>query len=79
MNGQGEWSEAYQKAIAFVSQLTLAEKVNLTTGAGYVLRSHFISIEARKQVLTYRTVGSRSCVSAKLEPFLGTFLPIGHG
>lgn len=30
--GAGEWASAYEKAIAFVSQLTLAEKVNLTTG-----------------------------------------------
>jgi hypothetical protein len=30
------WEEAYEKAAAFVSQLTLTEKVNLTTGVGYV-------------------------------------------
>ncbi|KAG9948256.1 hypothetical protein KCU98_g18208, partial [Aureobasidium melanogenum] len=29
--GAGEWASAYEKAIAFVSKLTLAEKVNLTT------------------------------------------------
>ncbi|KAI8626870.1 glycoside hydrolase family 3 protein [Xylariaceae sp. FL1651] len=29
------WAEAYEKARAFVSQLTLAEKVNLTTGVGW--------------------------------------------
>jgi len=28
------WEEAYQKAKDFVSQLTLMEKVNLTTGVG---------------------------------------------
>jgi beta-glucosidase len=28
------WQDAYAKAKAFVSQLTLAEKVNLTTGVG---------------------------------------------
>ena len=28
------WEEAYAKAKDFVSQLTLAEKVNLTTGVG---------------------------------------------
>lgn len=28
------WEEAYIKAKAFVSQMTLAEKVNLTTGVG---------------------------------------------
>lgn len=34
-DGSGGWSEAYTKAQAFVSQLTLAEKVNLTTGVGW--------------------------------------------
>lgn len=28
------WQDAYVKAKAFVSQMTLAEKVNLTTGVG---------------------------------------------
>ena len=28
------WTDAYAKAKAFVSQLTLMEKVNLTTGVG---------------------------------------------
>lgn len=32
------WADAYAKAKAFVSQLTLAEKVNITTGVGYVSR-----------------------------------------
>lgn len=35
MTGQGEWAEAYAQARDFVSQLTLAEKVNLTTGTGW--------------------------------------------
>lgn len=35
MTGQGEWADAYEKARAFVSQLTLLEKVNLTTGVGW--------------------------------------------
>lgn len=30
------WEDAYQKAEAFVSKLTLLEKVNLTTGVGLV-------------------------------------------
>lgn len=29
------WAEAYDKAVEFVSQLTLLEKVNLTTGVGW--------------------------------------------
>ncbi|KXT13326.1 hypothetical protein AC579_6024 [Pseudocercospora musae] len=35
--GLGDWAEAYEQAKAFVSQLTLAEKVNLTTGTGWQL------------------------------------------
>lgn len=31
------WREAYAQAREFVSQLTLPEKVNLTTGVGWVL------------------------------------------
>ncbi|KAK5125392.1 hypothetical protein LTR85_000501 [Meristemomyces frigidus] len=33
--GLGDWSAAYASAQAFVSQLTLTEKVNLTTGVGW--------------------------------------------
>lgn len=33
-NALGGWEEAYVKAKDFVSQLTLMEKVNLTTGVG---------------------------------------------
>ncbi|KAJ5130891.1 uncharacterized protein N7515_006930 [Penicillium bovifimosum] len=36
MTGAGDWAEAYQRAVDFVSGLTLAEKVNLTTGAGWM-------------------------------------------
>jgi hypothetical protein len=35
MRGGVDWAEAYEKAQAFVSQLTLLEKVNLTTGVGW--------------------------------------------
>ncbi|CZS93589.1 probable beta-glucosidase 1 precursor [Rhynchosporium graminicola] len=35
MSGQGDWEGAYEKARDFVSQLTLLEKVNLTTGVGW--------------------------------------------
>ena len=31
------WEESYLKAKEFVSQLTLLEKVNITTGVGYVV------------------------------------------
>ena len=37
MNGEGEWAESYKKAIEFVSQLTLLEKVNITTGSTFLL------------------------------------------
>ena len=33
-SGTGDWASAYTKARAFVGQLTLLEKVNLTTGVG---------------------------------------------
>jgi hypothetical protein len=33
-NGRN-WQAAYEKAVEFVSQLTLLEKVNLTTGVGW--------------------------------------------
>ena len=33
-SGAGDWGAAYAKARAFVSGLTLMEKVNLTTGVG---------------------------------------------
>lgn len=35
MEGLGDWGDAYKKAQDFVSQLSLAEKVNLTTGTGW--------------------------------------------
>ena len=34
MDGSGGWAEAYAKAQEFVKQMTLLEKVNLTTGIG---------------------------------------------
>ncbi|KAL8673601.1 MAG: hypothetical protein Q9168_001999 [Polycauliona sp. 1 TL-2023] len=34
-SGSGNWASAYEKARAFVGQLTLLEKVNLTTGVGW--------------------------------------------
>ncbi|RAK86143.1 beta-glucosidase precursor [Aspergillus costaricaensis CBS 115574] len=36
-NGQGDWAQAYQRAVDIVSQMTLDEKVNLTTGTGWEL------------------------------------------
>lgn len=35
MNGGNGWQAAYAKAQHFVSQLTLLEKINLTTGVGW--------------------------------------------
>ena len=39
-SGAGGWSDAYSKAQAFVSQLSLVEKVNLTTGVGWAMPVH---------------------------------------
>lgn len=36
VSGQGGWEDAYSKARQFVSKLTLDEKVNLTTGVGWM-------------------------------------------
>ncbi|KAF2742764.1 glycoside hydrolase family 3 protein [Sporormia fimetaria CBS 119925] len=36
IDGSGGWDDAYQRAKQFVSQLTLLEKVNLTTGTGWM-------------------------------------------
>lgn len=41
MDGSGGWDAAYAKAQAFVKQLTLLEKVNLTTGVGSVFSPLF--------------------------------------
>lgn len=35
MRGGLDWQDAYAKAQVFLSQLTLLEKVNLTTGVGW--------------------------------------------
>jgi hypothetical protein len=35
MRGGNGWQDAYAKAQAFVSGLTLLEKINLTTGVGW--------------------------------------------
>ncbi|KAL8929723.1 MAG: hypothetical protein Q9172_000280 [Xanthocarpia lactea] len=34
-SGKGDWASAYERARVFVRQLTLLEKVNLTTGVGW--------------------------------------------
>ncbi|KAF2824993.1 beta-glucosidase [Ophiobolus disseminans] len=36
IEGLGDWGASYAKAQAFVSQLTLLEKVNITTGTGWM-------------------------------------------
>lgn len=49
--GTGDWASAYAKATAFVSQLTLIEKINLTTGVGYV---HYAQAKNHGRVLKTR-------------------------
>lgn len=41
------WEEAYSKAKDFVSQMTLLEKVNLTTGVGYMCLQHHLAKTCR--------------------------------
>jgi len=36
MDGQGDWASAYEQAKALVSQMTLLEKVNITTGSEFL-------------------------------------------
>ncbi|KAF9886936.1 hypothetical protein FE257_010677 [Aspergillus nanangensis] len=36
-DGQGDWAHVYKRAVEIVSQMTLTEKVNLTTGTGWQL------------------------------------------
>jgi beta-glucosidase len=53
--GLGDWADAYEKARAFVSQLTLLEKVNLTTGVGWQSEKcvSLCSISCRRNILTH--------------------------
>ena len=64
-SGSGDWANAYERARAFVSQMNLLEKVNLTTGVGYVIqeRSRF------ERTLTVTTDGKRRDASVKLGLF----------
>ncbi len=57
-SGAGEWASAYAKAKTFVSSLTLLEKVNLTTGVGYV---NYYLVVSRRQLTLSRWQGER-CV-----------------
>lgn len=62
--GSGQWADAYSKARAFVGQLTLLEKVNLTTGVGYVT---FVR-SVQKDVSTHlRLDGRKSGALGKME------------
>lgn len=64
------WEEAYEKAKAFVSQLTLLEKVNLTTGIGYVTREPHpvLHASANEKLTTRHTVGALNNASARQAP-----------
>ena len=62
MSGSGDWASAYARARDFVSQLTLTEKVNLTTGVGYDSRN----VEKRPHVLTMVIDGRENVVSARM-------------
>ena len=57
MNGEGDWAESYKKAIEFVPQLTLPEKVNLTTGSKFLLL-HYLTPHLIRWV--HNTNGQRS-------------------
>ena len=63
--GAGDWASAYEKAIALVSQLTLEEKVNLTTG-----QSLLASLTGNDDVnISKARDGSSSLAWVKREPY----------
>lgn len=64
MDGSGGWDVAYARAQAFVKQLTLLEKVNLTTGVGYV-----VALSSSVLSLTKSPDGRVSSVWARTAPF----------
>lgn len=55
MDGSGGWKAAYAKAQDFVRQLTLLEKVNLTTGVGQV----YLATVSRNLTLTIGQMAER--------------------
>ena len=57
-SGDGEWAEAYKKAIEVVKQLTLEEKVNLTTGlhSPYSFQLSDMSTHANRHRVATRTM-----------------------
>lgn len=65
-SGAGEWADAYTKARAFVKQLTLLEKVNLTTGVGCV---NDIFYGASRMLMVW-IVGRVSAAWGRMELFL---------
>lgn len=67
MDGSGGWEDAYQKAQAFVRQLTLTEKVNLTTGVGW---EGMFTTDAKVFDPPLLTLGKVTNASATLEAFL---------
>ncbi|KAF7170201.1 hypothetical protein CNMCM5623_002698 [Aspergillus felis] len=68
-SGQADWAEAHRKAVAFVSKLTLAEKVNLTTGTGC---DHFPQILQGLNLAKNYPAGEKIVVLEELGPFQAT-------
>ncbi len=66
MTGQGEWADAYTKAREFVSQLTLLEKVNLTTGVGWEGEQCVGQVD----FLVMTSAKHYSLMASRLAPFL---------
>lgn len=65
-SGKGDWAAAHEKAVALVSQLTLEEKVNLTTGEfrHVMMNRSSCDTDCGKEL-----AGRLSSVSATLEVF----------
>src|ERR1700754_460426 len=65
------WTNSYSKAQAVVANMTLAEKVNLTSGTGYFMVSFALVLQNRTEVLTFH----RALASDKQEaPYGSAFL-----
>lgn len=69
-SGTGDWADAYTKARAFVQQLTLLEKVNLTTGVGYESMEFWERESHGLRVTDGFTDGKEKVASGRMVQFL---------
>lgn len=67
-----DWSESYQKAAALVGQMTLAEKVNVTTTVGWSMVSARNTLRVKERVIftQYLDFANRVNVLVILDQFI---------